>query len=181
MLSSSRHFFHFIFGVVLTCNLRDVHQNRGLSENVEVLRADNEAKSKIVQDYLLKEKVGIIGASSSSSPHKGEREEEHRSKLANISGSLVHLPANLSNLSPLTSKKKASAQVENVMGTNKKLQDVVEETMMKNIQLQVMCNHSLRSSPQSSKFCVFSMQELIKNMGNEIESLKGQLKEKQGK
>jgi len=111
-------------------------QNRGLSENVEVLRADNEAKSKIVQDYLMKEKVGIIG--SSSSPHKDrEREEEHKSRLANISGSLVHLPANLSNLSPLTSKKKASAQVENVMGTNKKLQDVVEETMMKNIQLQV--------------------------------------------
>jgi len=130
---------------------------------VEVLRADNEAKSKIVQEYLMKEKVGIIGPAthlSSGSSHREEEASPSKSKLASLThlpGNL-HMPANLSSLSPLTSKKKATAQLETVTGTNKKLQDVVEETMMKNMQLQ----------------------ELIKNMGEEIATLKAELKQKKG-
>lgn len=145
-------------------------QNRNLGENIEVLRADNEAKAKIVQEYLMKEKVGIIGpASFHPSPssghltggHKEEESSPSKSRLASLThlpGNLVRLPSDLSHLSPLTSKKKASAQLETVTETNKKLQDVVEETMMKNMQLQ----------------------ELIKNMGEEIAALKAQLKEKKG-
>ena len=95
-----------------------------------MLRADNEAKSRMLQDYILRERSGSLPSAGPSA--QAPQTSLAPAPAANDSTGIKKMIGRTS----ITSKDGQS--VSQLQESNRKLQLAVEEAMMKNMQYKVL-------------------------------------------